>query len=49
MVNCIPILEKKGYNLRGYSSDTYYHLTFNNAKNEDECIALFMRLEREYG
>ena len=49
MVNCIPILEKKGYNLRGYSPDLYYHLFFNNAKNEDECEVLLMRLEREYG
>jgi len=49
MVNCITILEKKGYNLRVYAPDTYYYLSFNNVKNEDECEALFMRLEREYG
>jgi len=48
-MDCIPILIRKGYNLRGYSPDTYYYLTFNNVKNEDECIALFYRLERGFG
>jgi len=42
-------LEAKGYNLRGYSPDTYYYLFFNNAKNVDECEALLYRLEREFG
>jgi len=48
-MNCIPVLEQKGYNLRGYSPDTYYYLFFNDAKNDDECEALFFYLEREYG
>jgi hypothetical protein len=48
-MDCTPILKAKGYNLRGYSPDTYYYLSFNNAKNEDECEALFYYLEREYG
>jgi len=48
-MNCIPILEKMGYNLRGYSPDTYYYLQENSAKDEDECKALLYRLEREIG
>jgi len=48
-MDCIPILEKMGYNLRGYSPDTYYYLTFNDVKNADECKALLSRLEREFG
>ena len=49
MVNCIPVLQRKGYNLRGYTFDTYRYLVENNAKNEDECEALLWYLEREYG
>jgi len=48
-MDCIPILRAKGYNLEGYAPDTYYYLTFNDAKNENECEALLMRLQREYG
>jgi hypothetical protein len=48
-MNCIPVLEKKGYNLRGYSPDTYYYLRENNAKSADECEALFFYLEHRYG
>jgi hypothetical protein len=48
-MDCIPILKKMGYNLRGYSLDTYYYLSFNDAKNEDECEALLYYLERKFG
>jgi len=48
-MDCISVLEAKGYNLRGYSPDTYYYLFFNNAKNVDECEALLYRSEREFG
>jgi len=48
-MDCIPILEKMGYNLRGYSPDTYYYLQENSATSEDECEALLHYLERKYG
>jgi len=48
-MNCISVLEKVGYILRGYSPDTYYYLFFNNAKNVDECEALLYYLERKFG
>jgi len=49
MVDCIPILKKKGYNLEGYAPDTYYYLSFNNLTNEDECEALLAYLRSRYG
>jgi len=48
-MDCIKVLKQMGYNLRGYSPDTYYYLQENSAKNEDECESLFWYLEREYG
>jgi len=48
-MDCISVLVKKGYNLRGYSPDTYYYLQENSATNEEECESLFLYLEREYG
>jgi len=48
-MDCVSILEKKGYDLKGYSFDTYYYLRENNLKSSDECEALLMLLEREYG
>ena len=48
-MDCIPILIRKGYNLRGYSPDTYYYLQENSATSKEECESLFWYLEREYG
>jgi len=48
-MDCASVLKKKGYNLEGYSPDTYYYLQENNAMNEDECEALFWYLEMVYG
>jgi len=48
-MDCVPVLVKKGYNLRGYSPDTYYYLTYNDLRTEDECEALLYYLEREFG
>jgi len=48
-MDCISVLKARGYNLEGYSPDTYYYLFFNNAKDEDECESLFFWLEARYG
>jgi len=48
-MDCASVLKKKGYNLEGYSPDTYYYLQENNATSEDECEAWFWYLEMVYG
>jgi len=48
-MNCVPILEAKGYSLKGYSPDTYARLIENNVSSLDECESWFMYLEAVYG
>ena len=48
-MDCIKVLENKGYNLNGYSPDTYVYLVENDAKDESECESLFWWLEAVYG
>jgi hypothetical protein len=48
-MNCAEVLRRKGYDLRGYSLDTYYYLTENDVTSEDECESLLGYLEMVYG
>jgi len=48
-MDCISVLKQRGYNLEGYSPDTYYYLKYNDVINVNECEALLWLLEREYG
>jgi len=48
-MNCMEVLKEKGYNLKGYSPDTYFHLVDNNINNPDECEGWFAYLEAVYG
>jgi hypothetical protein len=49
MMNCIDVLKKKGYDVSGYSPDTYIMLTENNITDEEECEGLLSYLEATYG
>ena len=48
-MNCIDILKERGYDLKGYSPDTYVHLIENDLSSSDECESLFWYLEAVYG
>jgi pyruvate-formate lyase-activating enzyme len=48
-MNCIPILEGKKYDLKGYSPDTYMKLAENDLKDPDECVSWLAYLEMTYG
>ena len=48
-MNCIEVLREKGYNLSGYSPDTYIRLSENNVSSSDECESLLWYLEMVYG
>ena len=48
-MNCVEILKEKGYNLSGYSLDTYMFLSENDVQSPDECESWFSYLEMIYG
>ncbi|AME30027.1 hypothetical protein AZ270_gp04 [Acidianus tailed spindle virus] len=48
-MNCVPVLQRAGYNLRGYSADTYFYLSSNSIQNEEECVSWLWYLEARYG
>ena len=48
-MDCISVLKRKGYNLKGYSPDFYDALTDNNATTEEECEGLMAWAEAVYG
>ena len=48
-MRCSVILREKGYNLQGYSMDTYYHLDNNDLSDPEECEGLLAFLESQYG
>ena len=48
-MNCVPVLKEKGYDLQGYSPDTYANLHENDIVDEDQCEPLLWYLEMTYG
>jgi len=46
--NCYEILLEEGYNLKGYSPDTYINL-LNSLGSSQECKALFDYLQALFG
>ena len=48
-MNCMEVLKERGYDLSGYSPDTYVRLVENDVSSPDECEALFWYLEAVYG
>jgi len=48
-MNCVDLLKGKGYNLTGYSPDTYVRLSENDITDEEECEGWLAYLESQYG
>ena len=48
-MNCVDVLQKRGYCLKGYSLDTIFYLNENSIQNGDQCIPWFWFLEARYG